>query len=320
MDFSIGNIADSIKTSTQEVDPSSLSQKGKTTDTPKTLVYPANLSADAGYTSMLNIRAYDPSSTTRDYYGRLRQSNSNETIGNLIQMITLPIPTINQAQSASYTANNHNAISEGIAAASNSSGADGVMNKINELASGAKKVAGIMVGQTAESIASTGSAGTLAANSTVLADTSVTAFGGIELRSITLLWTFAPKDESELKTVGKIIDSFHLLALPSTEQGNSALNEDVRDGVQKRLQFYKTPPVLMLNEENLTTSTRNITPFVMGPAGISNIRLNRSPNNHEQTFKTGDPSTVELEITFTELLPQTAEIYKSDMNKNITMV
>lgn len=156
-------------------------------------------------------------------------------------------------------------------------------------------------------------------------------FRGTEMRSQTFDFQLRPRNLNELQVVSKIISFFKfysassLFAEGSTDQikelfKNGALNDaslgeniiqtggtivgniaEHAKGAGDRLNY---PPVWKIEEvdirEDKSGASRKISNFKFGPCVCNSVVVNQTPNDYWLSFTNGDPSSIDLSVTFTE--------------------
>ena len=146
----------------------------------------------------------------------------------------------------------------------------------------------------------------------------VGSYKGPSRRTQSLNFQFHPKSLPELQEVAAIIKILHLGALP-TKQGLFADKEDkseVKTNIEQGLIVYGVPPLWFLEEVTPLKDTVRYTPrFVFGPAGITSIRMNKTPDQYWKTFQgtAGDSASIEIEIQFTEMFALDQATYENDV-------
>lgn len=306
----------------------------------KTMTYPFDINSTTNHPNFFMFRAYNLTSTTRSYYGEMRtnftqnqnsdftknQSSVSElktTIAlyapNLIEEVTHDYDKTPTSVASDFIAQSSGAVSEVLAGEVTAAG--------TTVGKAAKTAAGATTAQIQRGLLSKTRAGTLAKNSTVVNDSvSVTAYKGTSLRTQTFLYNFYPNSEAELKEVADIIKTFYSLSLPEkTQFGNAAIDasndRDTQEGYSKYATAYKTPPVWFIEEVSNIDNDKRYTPrFIFGPAGITSVKLNKTPDQYWRTFSgtAGDSAAIEMEISFTELIPMTRQIYDADQSSAVS--
>lgn len=149
------------------------------------------------------------------------------------------------------------------------------------------------------------------------------SYKGPVRRQQTFTYMFYPESLPELKMVAEIIKEFHRGTLPyESNRLKSLVNTRsamINEGAQEMALSYGVPDIWMIEETTAATNKlqapRYTPKFIFGPAAITNIRVNKTPDQYWKTFKgtASDASAIEIEITFAELIPITNEIYEADL-------
>lgn len=304
------------------------------------LTYPKDLignSTAKGANSFMVFRAYETKSVTRAMYGNVRStfdSRKSQSNSSIAAIIALNSPLIQEQLSHDFGEHDSSPIKDLIGNVSNDfAGKGSIFQKIQNarasIMNHTQNVGGAVVGNIVRSAIEANSAQQLKRNGTVAADyASVTSFKGTSLRTQTFTYQFNPRSLNELKVVANIIKTFYRLSLATRTSAESPIRgwtpgEEYREGFAKYATLLKTPPIWMIEEVSNVEDSNNvryIPRFVFGPAGISSIRLNRTPDSYWKTFKgtAGDPTSIELEITFNELIPMDRGVYDNDLKTNIS--
>jgi len=143
------------------------------------------------------------------------------------------------------------------------------------------------------------------ANETVVRTTGVLRgqrqaglYSGTALRTHNFFFQLRPKDLNELKNVGRIIRIFQKYS------SAKLVNED--QSGSNSFNTIEVPPIWYIEERQRDQGAPRFIPkFNFGPAVISDIKVNKTPDQLYTTFKNtgGDPVSVDLEIQFQELIP-----------------
>ncbi|ODA49492.1 hypothetical protein BC476_06000 [Vibrio parahaemolyticus] len=130
-------------------------------------------------------------------------------------------------------------------------------------------------------------------------------YQGTQLRTQTFQYSFRARSFAELKTIHSIIRFFQRYSLAS--RGKATVGDESYDTIGT----IDAPPAFVINEVYDKQLKRVSTPFTFGPAVITNIRLNKTPNQQYQTISgtAGDPIEVDFEITFKEMLPMYRDFF-----------
>lgn len=155
-------------------------------------------------------------------------------------------------------------------------------------------------------------------------------FSSTGLRQQNFIYQFRPRSLAELKEVGRILRAFLVYSSASNTGAADITNTinrisksvgsdyKVETTLEDTLNPYNTikvPPLWFIEERvNYGSSAHKIryTPkFAMGPCAITNIRINKTPEQIYETFyeTAGDPIAIDLELTFQELRPVYADYW-----------
>ncbi|HFQ4938126.1 TPA: baseplate tail-tube junction protein [Vibrio vulnificus] len=156
----------------------------------------------------------------------------------------------------------------------------------------------------------------------VLGSRSAAMYSSSAPRQQTFLFQLRPRNLAELKEVGQILKCFMVNSAAALKGGasfNETFGQDFSVGIADRsgkgFTVLQTPPVWFIEERvNKKNSNIRYTPkFAFGPAGISNIRINKTPDQVYETFNrtAGDSIAIDLELTFTEFRPQFSAYYEN---------
>lgn len=293
------------------------------------LTYPLNLGVASGHPNFFIFRAYDMASTTKQHYTDMRSSftaqtkeseTATEIPQELMATIALYAPNLVEEVSHEFDKTPTSVMSDFLADMAGVVGADTAQDAIASGKRAGKTAAGATVAQFQRSFIQNNAAAQLKKDSKVVTDNvTVSAYKGTAQRTQTVVYIFHPKSLAELKEVGKIIKTFYGLSLPvkTSLDGIAGVNDtDFVAGFSKFATMLKTPPVWMIEEVTDSSAPRYTPRFVFGPAGITNVKLNRTPDQYWRTFRgtAGDSSGIELEITFTELIPLDRAMYQRDID------
>lgn len=137
----------------------------------------------------------------------------------------------------------------------------------------------------------------------ILGERNIILFKGTTPRSQTFTFYLSPRNKDELVAIANIIKTFYI---------NSSATV-VKDYENISSVLYEVPPLWYVEERTKNSSGPRFTPkFQMGPAAITSIRMNKTPEQVYQTLSgtAGDAKTIEFEITLSELRPTTSEYWK----------
>lgn len=142
-------------------------------------------------------------------------------------------------------------------------------------------------------------------------------YGGTALRQQTFLYTMRARNLQELKEIGKIIYTFRKHSCGTSGGALSSYAQEKVAGVaksegkevdSKSLDSYGSVsvPKLWYVEERVRSNLPRYTDiFVFGPAVVTNVRVNKTPDQVYATIAGtgGDPVEIELEVTMQEMIP-----------------
>ncbi|MGL6228681.1 MAG: baseplate tail-tube junction protein [Culicoidibacterales bacterium] len=158
----------------------------------------------------------------------------------------------------------------------------------------------------------------------VLGSRSASMFKNTQLRQQNFIFQFRPRNLAELKQVGLIIKEF-MVNSSATNLGQANVGHDIAPGstnieVGGTIGTYnkiEVPPLWFVEERINragTNSANRYTPkFAMGPASITSVRINKTPDQTYDSFDrtAGDPIAIDLEITLQELRPVYSDYWKA---------
>ncbi|MGL4521480.1 MAG: baseplate tail-tube junction protein, partial [Bacilli bacterium] len=133
-------------------------------------------------------------------------------------------------------------------------------------------------------------------------------YGGTQLRSQTFFFTLRARNLVELKNIGQIIYMFRRYSSGSTT--SNVINFSNRG--DETYGTVKVPPAWFIEERTKgPLRPRSIDKFAMGPASITSVKVNKTPDQLYQTIQgtPGDPVSVELEVTFKEMVPTYSDFW-----------
>ena len=142
-------------------------------------------------------------------------------------------------------------------------------------------------------------------------------YKGTTVRTQAFNFKFNPRNKKDLESMAKIIYYFHYFSLPTFNQPDSSSFLDQKAFETKGATYYDVPKMWYIDEMFGSTDGSNAkrwTPrFIFGPAAITNIEYNMTPDEFSKTLKgtAADPAAVDLSITFTELIPLDSQQYNA---------
>ncbi|PKD25071.1 baseplate tail-tube junction protein [Aeromonas hydrophila] len=144
----------------------------------------------------------------------------------------------------------------------------------------------------------------LGSNKTISSEKGVNAFNGVQNRTWTFVWNFAPKTQAEIKEVGNILRYLYQVA-----------NVNVT-GSQQNYAVMDVPSMLRFEEQVIgeKDAYQRFTPRVKsGWCHIAGLRVERLGDNGYTTFAdtAGDAVYTGLELTIKEVTKPTAQLFES---------
>ncbi|MCO4201228.1 baseplate tail-tube junction protein [Aeromonas hydrophila] len=134
-------------------------------------------------------------------------------------------------------------------------------------------------------------------------------YQGTALRTQTFSYVLRPRSVAELKHVGEIIHAFRLFSAGTRGKLN-AVQEVLGD--YESFGTVSAPPIWFVEERiNDTTRPRHIDKFMFGPAAVTAVNVNKTPEQLYQTIAGtgGDPVEVVLEVTMQEMIPAYSDFW-----------
>lgn len=132
----------------------------------------------------------------------------------------------------------------------------------------------------------------------IFGEKSTSVYQETNLRTQQFNFRLIPKDLQELKAVGKIIHYFRKYS------SAKLLSDTYKD--ETSYNTIEVPPIWYIEERVRDKELpRYIPKFNFGPAIITNVNVNKTPEDLYKYFdKTGgDPTSVEIQLSFQELIP-----------------
>jgi len=142
-------------------------------------------------------------------------------------------------------------------------------------------------------------------------------YKGTTVRTQAFNFKFNPRNQNDLAAMAKIIYYFHYFSLPTfnAPPQDETLGLDNAAYNTKGSTYYDVPKLWYIDEMFGSTEGKDVkrhTPrFIFGPAAITNIEYNMTPDEYSRTLKgtAADPASVDLSVTFTELIPLDSQQY-----------
>lgn len=287
---------------------------------PVPIAYPSSLDSNI-HDSYLVFYAVRPISTGGNLSVKGvsdRQLNSvkgkfNEEIISIIQLyVPNMVETLNHSydtNEASFMNDLANAIQpvmkEAIASVGSAQGVgatggavlDGVVNA-------GKATGGVVMGKIDEISQRVQMEGNTQTTGQVFGDRNIVLYKGTNPRQQTFTFYLSPRNKEELVSIANIIKSFYINSSPRVKQDFNDVSSVI----------YEVPPLWYVEERTKNSSGPRFTPkFQMGPAVITGIRMNKTPEQVYQTLTgtAGDAKTIEFEIQISEMRPTTAEYWEA---------
>lgn len=238
---------------------------------------------------------------------KTRQNNFMKSPANVksVGMIQLYMPNIVETVSHDYKSNDTGLLSD-LASAWVSASGNGLEKVPEAIQTAGQKIADRMQQAAIATVANASAQVT----GQIHRQRNVSLYGGTQLRAQTFTFQLRPRNLAELKDVGEMIYMFRKYA--SGTRSASA----VAEGLDIESFGTVDVPHLWFVEERLNKGStiiksRNIDKFMMGPAVITSIRLNKTPDQVYQTLANtaGDPVAVEIEIQMQEMIPTYSDFW-----------
>lgn len=239
---------------------------------------------------------------------KTRQNNFMKSPADMksVGMIQLYMPSLVETVSHEYASSDTGLLSDLASSWVNAAGSNFGDKFSNALGSAKEKVADRMQQAALSQVANASAQVT----GQIHRQRNVSLYGGTSLRNQTFTFQLRPRNLSELKDIGEIIYMFRRYSAGS--RGKSAIAE----GLDVESFGTVDVPHLWFVEERLNrdgafVKRRFIDKFMMGPAAITSIRLNKTPDQLYQTLANtaGDPVAVELEIQMQEMIPTYSDFW-----------
>jgi len=149
---------------------------------------------------------------------------------------------------------------------------------------------------------------------------SAAMYKGTTTRTQAFNFKFNPRNKNDLEEMAQIIYNFHYFSLPTWTKPSTRFFAGIQGFDEAAYKaygstYYEVPKLWYINEMFGSTDSKNAkrwTPrFIFGPAAITNIEYNMTPDEFSKTLKNtaSDPAAVDISITFTELIPLDSQMY-----------
>ncbi len=288
----------------------------------KSLRYPvARLESDSDYLEIKVLEYQPPGFETSGTGQSLRLQTSSESLKNneiILGTIFLPIPeSITDSNGVTWGEDSLNGLAAtGIGIAGDLMKSNG-MKELQE--AGNRGVEGLKdlikddmtaaaINSTFASMAvnalggNTSAAGILARQTgSILNPNMELLFGGVQLRSFSFSFDFAPRDENESIVIKKIIRAFK----KSLNAKNSSTGENNSSGL-----FIKSPDVFQLTYKTGAKNHQFLHKFK--PMALLNIGVNYTGAGTYATYDNTAPVHTKIDLTFQELNPIYSEDYDTE--------
>lgn len=229
----------------------------------------------------------------------------------LISVIQLYVPNMVETLNHSYESNEANFMKDLInsvapyAANAMENIANGNTDGLGDNAMGAAKGAGGVFASKVEELKTRAMMeANTATSGNIMGDRNIVLYKGTSPRTQTFTFYLTPRNKAELVAIANIIKSFYI-------NSSARIKQDF-ENISSIL--YEVPPLWFVEERTKSSNGPRFTPkFQMGPAAITSIRMNKTPEQIYQTIAgtSGDAKTIEFEIQLSDLRPTTAEYWEA---------
>lgn len=315
MDVKIKNsskdIANAAKTATQQLLTGSAPKGGIVP-----IAYPSSLDSNI-HDSYLVFYAVKPVNNSggllnvKGINSRQLDSVKGKFSEEMISVIQLYVPNMVETLNHSYDANEANfmqdlvnAIAPSVPGAFNAIGNGDMSGLADNGMNAAKGATGVISSKVDEIKKRALLEANTQTTGNIMGDRNIVLFKGTSPRTQTFNFYLSPRNKEELVSIANIIKSFYI---------NSSARV-VQDFENISSVMYEVPPLWYVEERTKNNAGPRFTPkFQMGPAAITAIRMNKTPEQVYQTLSGtgGDAKTIEFEITLSELRPTTAEYWEN---------
>lgn len=133
-------------------------------------------------------------------------------------------------------------------------------------------------------------------------------YNGTNMRTHTFSFVMRPRSKAELRQVGQIIYMFRKYSSGTRSQFDWS-QQKIEETTGHKMDSFgvvSAPPVWFVEEViHDRQFSRSIDKFMFGPATVTGVRVNKTPEQIYQTIANtgGDPVEIELEVTMQELIP-----------------
>lgn len=268
--------------------------------------FPSNLLTDTRHSSYLIFRclAFDNPLINSNLRSLKRQTHSNPTTINTQFMIALPMPdSMIDKSNHDYGSSTSSIITEMGSAFIKGGGLNGNMG------AGAQAATDVAIPRMIETFSQSNTM-RQATGQTALSN-HVSLFKGTQLREQTFRYQFQSRNLQELKSLSRIVHQFkrYSSATATTAKIQTMIEDKWKITDENKSTALKAPPLWAIEERIRSGLPRHFDRFTFYPAVITGIEVNMTPNQQHQsvTGTAGDPHSIELAITFKEMVPNLAE-------------
>jgi hypothetical protein len=275
----------------------------KTQSTFSSVSFPSNLESDNKHKNYLIFRVVNQEKANLTHETLKETQNSFMTnpgnVQNTLALIRMYMPNLNESLSHDYAQSNTTVWAEMATKFIDA-------NTATEGSMDAAKAAWDRIIQTLQNNDTM-----TQVNGTRQLQNHVSLWKGTQLRQQTFHFTLRPRNLDELKSVGEIIHNFRLYS-------SGTMTKTVA-GTDGAIGTVRVPPMWFIEERikraykktvgegppEPAAQNRYIDKFMMGPCTITNVRINKTPDQVYQSIAetAGDPVSIDLEITFQEMIP-----------------
>ncbi|QHJ78975.1 MAG: hypothetical protein [Caudoviricetes sp.] len=309
------DIANELKDSINQVLTGSSGKGGVTP-----IAYPSTLDSNI-HDSYLIFYAVKPISSSgglsvKGINSRQLDSVKGKFAEEMISVIQLYVPNMVESLNHSYESNESNFMKD-IVNAIAPYGPDAIQKLVSGDTSGAgtsalaggKALMGVGSSKVDEIVTKAKMEANTQTTGQVWGERNIVLYKGTSPRTQTFTFYLTPRNKEELVSISRIIKSFYINSSPRVKEDFENISSIM----------YEVPPLWYVEERTKNSAGPRFTPkFQMGPAAITGIRMNKTPEQVYQTLAgtSGDAKTIEFEIQLSELRPTTAE-YWEEAFKNL---
>lgn len=287
--------ADVIEASKETVQ----SKEGTTNTAVPKFAYPKSIESNSAHTSYLIFSIVKPegynSLNDQSLRGQQKSYLKNPASMKRLGMIRLYMPAIAESLNHEYAKSDTSLLSD-IAKIYLEAEGDGAGEKLaNSAGPAMNRAADVlqqMVLNNPTSVQATGQ---------IHGQRQTLLYGGTSMRTQTFTFQLRPRNMAELKEIGEIVHMFRKYS--SGSHGSSVIADAAN---VDSIGTIDVPPVWFI-EERLKSQLkpRYTDMFFMGPCAVTSVRVNKTPDQVQQTLANtaGDPVAIELEITVQEMVP-----------------